>query len=396
MSFWDTEPAKPTFDYDVEKKKFIDNMDYLSSMSVEEQTLYKKWQEWNSDLASSMKKKASLALHYDSLWMPTDIYNKEQTIKEIEDIDPYVEIVDDPKESTRWTEIRKLIHTMSFDANPGRNVKIYVKDRVSGKILGLVSLGSDVTSLGVRDTYIGWTRDNKYKDGRLNHTTIATTIVCTQPLGYNFLGGKLVACMATSPEVRKHWKDKYGQTLIAVGTTSLYGIHSQYNGIPHFKTLGESAGKVATKPDDSVYEVWHHWMKENKAEEYARQTAEKEGVDGPATGVKQKIINMIFKEVGIKASHYQHGFKRGVYFAQMYDNGNEFLRNEITEDQLVMKDKFVEGDEYTMKWWKPKAIRRYTTLFDEGRIKDESLFYIDIIGMSWEDAKAKYLKEVGR
>jgi len=396
MSFWDTEPAKPTFDYDVEKKKFIDNMDYLSSMSVEEQTLYKKWQEWNSDLASSMKKKASLALHYDSLWTPTDIYNKEQTIKEIEDIDPYVEIVDDPKESTRWTEIRKLIHTMSFDANPGRNVKIYVKDRVSGKILGLVSLGSDVTSLGVRDTYIGWTQDNKYKDGRLNHTTIATTIVCTQPLGYNFLGGKLVACMATSPEVRKHWKDKYGQTLIAVGTTSLYGIHSQYNGIPHFKTLGESAGKVATKPDDSVYEVWHHWMKENKAEEYARQTAEKEGVDGPATGVKQKIINMIFKEVGIKASHYQHGFKRGVYFAQMYDNGNEFLRNEITEDQLVMKDKYVEGDEYTMKWWKPKAIRRYTTLFDEGRIKDESLFYIDIIGMSWEDAKAKYLKEVGR
>lgn len=396
MNFWDTEPAKPEFDYNAEKKKFIDNMDYLSGMSVEEQTLYKKWQEWNSDLASSMKKKASLALHYDSLWMPTDIQNKEQTIKEIEDLDPYVEIVDDPKESTRWTEIRKLIHTMSFDANPGRNVKIYVKDRVSGKILGLVSLGSDVTSLGVRDTYIGWTQDNKYKDGRLNHTTIATTIVCTQPLGYNFLGGKLVACMATSPEVRKHWKEKYGQTLIAVGTTSLYGIHSQYNGIPHFKTLGESAGKVATKPDDSVYEVWHHWMKENKAEEYARQTAEKEGVDGPATGVKQKIINMIFKEVGIKASHYQHGFKRGVYFAQMYDNGNEFLRNEITEDQLVMKDKFVQGDEYTMKWWKPKAIKRYEKLHEEGRIKPESLFYIDIIGMSWEDAKAKYLNEVGR
>jgi hypothetical protein len=96
--FWDTEPAKPEFDYDVEKKKFIDNMDYLSTMSVEEQTLYKKWQEWNHDLDTSMKRKASLALHYNSLWMPTDIYNKEQTIKEIEDLDPYVEIVDDPKE----------------------------------------------------------------------------------------------------------------------------------------------------------------------------------------------------------------------------------------------------------------------------------------------------------
>ena len=394
--FWDTEPAKPAFDYDVEKGKFIENMDYLSSMPVEEQTLYKKWQEWNYDLATSMKRKAGLALHYDALWMPKDIQNKEQTIKEIEDLEPYVEIVDDSKESTRWTEIRKLIHTMSFDANPGRNVKIYIKDRVSGKILGMISLASDVTSLGVRDTYIGWTQDNKYKDGKLNHTTIASTIVCTQPLGYNFLGGKLIACMATSEVVRKHWKEKYGQTLIAVGTTSLYGIHSQYNGIPHFKTLGESAGKVATKPDDSVYEPWHHWIKENKSEEYAIQTAEKEGVDGPATGVKQKVINMIFKEVGIKASHYQHGFKRGVYFAQMYENGNEFLRNEITEDQLIMKDKFVDSDKYTMKWWKPKAIKRYEKLHEEGRIKPESLFYLDIIGMSWEDCKEKYLKEVGR
>ena len=49
-----------------------------------------------------------------------------------------------------------------------------------------------------------------------------------------------------------------------------------------------------------------------------------------------------------------------------------------------------------MNWWKPKAIRRYAKLFDEGRIKLEPLFYLDIIGMSWEDAKKKYLKEVGR
>ena len=396
MQFWDTEPAKPVFDYDVEKKKFIENMDYLSSMSVEEQTLYKKWDEWNSDLPTSMKRKAAMAQYIDQLWSPTDITNKDQTIKEIEDLDPYVEIVTDSKESTRWTEIRKLIHTMSFTANPGRNVKMYIKDRVSGKLLGLVSLGSDVTSLGVRDKYIGWTKENKFQDGRLNHTTIASTIVCTQPLGYNFLGGKLVACMCTSPVVRDHWKEKYGQELIAVGTTSLYGIHSQYNGIPHYKTLGESAGKVATKPDDSVYDVWHNWLKENQSDEYARHTTQKDGIAGPVSGVKQRILSMIFKELGIKQTHYMHGFKRGVYFAMMYDNGNEFLRNEIDESELKMKTKFQEGDDYTMRWWKKKAIKRYEKLHDEGRIKPEPLFYLDIIGMSWEEAKKQYLKEVGR
>jgi hypothetical protein len=396
MNFWDTEPAKPIFDYDVEKENFIGNMDYLSSMSVEEQTLYKKWVEYNGDLPSSMKRKAAMAPYIDQLWSPTNIMDKDQTIKEIESLDPYVEIVTDSKESTRWTEIRKLIHTMSFSANPGRNVKLYIKDRVSGKLLGLVSLGSDVTSLGVRDNYIGWSKENKFKDGRLNHTTIASTIVCTQPLGYNFLGGKLVACMCTSPIVRNHWKEKYGQELIAVGTTSLYGIHSQYNGIPHYKTLGESAGKVATKPDDKYYDVWHQWLKEHKSEDYTKTTTQKEGIEGPVSGVKQRILSMIFKELGIKSTHYQHGFKRGVYFAMMYDNGNEFLQNKIDESQLKMKKKFTEGDEYTMKWWKPKAIRRYAKLFDEGRIKPEPLFYLDIIGMTWEKAKETYLKEVGR
>ena len=92
MEFWDTEPAKPEFNYDNEKKKFIDNMDYLQSMTVEEQTLYKKWDEWNSDLSNSMKRKAAMAQYIDQLWAPADIMNKEQTIKEIEELDPYVEV----------------------------------------------------------------------------------------------------------------------------------------------------------------------------------------------------------------------------------------------------------------------------------------------------------------
>ena len=40
------------FDFDTERKKFINNLDFLKSMSVEEQTLYKKWQEFNADVYS--------------------------------------------------------------------------------------------------------------------------------------------------------------------------------------------------------------------------------------------------------------------------------------------------------------------------------------------------------
>ena len=403
MSFWDTEPQKPVFDFESEKAKLKENMDYLMTMSVQEQTLYKKWVELQEP--TMIQAKSQIASYYDLQWKPTDINNKELTIKEIESLDPYVEIVEDPKESTKWAAVRRMIHTMDFTANPGRNVKINVKDRVSGKLLGQISLASDVTAMGVRDNFIGWTKDNKFVDGKLNNTTIASTIVCTQPLGYNFLGGKLIAMMTTTPEVREYWNSKYKNILIAVGTTSLYGIHSQYNGIPLFKTLGESAGKISLKPDDKFYDPWHQWIKENRAQWYKDNISDERArngasmgyeANGPVSGIKQKILGQIFKECGIKATQYHHGFKRGVYMAMMYENGCEYLRNEITEDKLILKDKFKQGTEYINKWWKKHAISRYTKLHDEGRIKPEHLFYIDAIGISWEEMKAKYLSEVGR
>jgi hypothetical protein len=405
MNFWDTEPAKPEFDFETQKRLLIENMDYLSSMSVEEQTLYKKWVELQEP--NMIRDKSQIASMYDIQWAPTDINNLEQTIKEIEELEPYVEILEDTKEAGKWTHIRKMIHTMSFVANPGRNVKINIKNKKNNKLLGQISLASDVTSMAVRDNYIGWTKDDKFKKGKLNHTTIASTIVCTQPLGYNFLGGKLIAMMTTVPEVREFWKEKYGQTLIGVGTTSLYGIHSQYNGIPHFKTLGESAGKISIKPDDKFYDPWHQWLKENRSEWYQEAITNErirngqnmgtgEGASGPVSGIKQKILGQIFKECGIKQSTYHHGFKRGVYLAMMYENGPEFLRDEIGEDELKMKQKFVDGVDYISKWWKKKAINRYTKLHSEGRIKPENLFYIDAIGMSWDKMKETYLKEVGR
>jgi hypothetical protein len=406
MNFWDAEPSKPEFIFEVEKRKLIDNMNYLMSMSVEEQTLYKKWVELQED--SIIRDTSVIASLYDVQWKPTDIFNKELTIKEIEELEPYVEILDDDtKEATKWTYLRKMIHTMSWTPNPGRNVKIYVKDRKSGKLLGLASLASDVTSLGVRDNYIGWNKDDKFKKGKLNYTSIASTIVCTQPLGYNFLGGKLIAMMITVEAVRNFWKQKYGQTLVALGTTSLYGIHSQYNGIPLYKTLGESAGKISIKPDDKFYDPWHQWLKENRAEWYKDAITNErirnganmglgEGASGPVSGIKQKILGKILQECGIKASDYHHGFKRGVYLAMMYENGSQFLRSEINEDDLVLKKKFADGEDYIYKWWKRHAISRYSKLYDDGRIKPEHLYYIDGIATDWDTFKEQRISEVGR
>jgi hypothetical protein len=375
------------FDFEGMKEKLIENLDMLKEMTVEEQTLYKKWQEMNKGGKMSKIKK-TLFDYKKELWTPTNLLDINQTIKEIEELDPYVEKAESGKGVTKWVNVRKLIHTMEWVANPGRNMKFWVKDRVTEKILGQICIGSDVTSIKVRDHYIGWDKKDKFDNHRLNNTCIATTIVSTQPGGYNLIMGKLIAALTTCKTIRDAWEEKYGDKLIAVGTTSLYGVHSMYNGMPHFKTLGETAGQVRLKPDDSVYLPWNQWLKENYPEEHKKAIT--------ATGPKQNIINKVFKHCGIKPSTYDHGFKRGVYFAQLYENGNEFLKSEIPETSLRLKKKFEEDIEYTCKWWKPKAIRRYENQWNQGKIKEEQLFYWDIIDMSWDLTKKNYLKEVGR
>jgi hypothetical protein len=168
-----------------------------------------------------------------------------------------------------------------------------------------------------------------------------------------------------------------------------------YNGIPQWKTLGETKGKISLKPDDKFYDVWHHWLKENKFEEYDKKVGQPKGAL-PVTGIKQKIIQMIYQELGIKRAKYEHGFKRGAYFANVYQNGKEFLRSEINEDELIIRNMFDRDIEYIDSWWKRKAVNRYTKLLEQNKIRPEKLFYSGMINISWEEAKEKYLGDIGR
>ena len=85
---------------------------------------------------------------------------------------------------------------------------------------------------------------------------------------------------------------------------------------------------------------------------------------------------MIYKILGINGSDYKNEFNRGVYFSSFYENTNEFLTDKIKEKDLVLKDKF-KSDEWFLNWWKEKAIRRYTKLFKEGRIQENTPLWYD-------------------
>ncbi len=383
-----------TFNYQLEKKRLINNLEFLKSMDVEEGTLYKKWNEnlqYKNRYDSSINTKSKI-------WHPSDIYNKAKTIREIEELKPELRVAELEHELEDWLNLRLFVSSAPFQINPGRLIKYLLVDKNTDKYLGIISIGSDVTVIATRDKLIGWNKKNKFEEGKLNSTAIGTTIVPTQPFGYNFLGGKLTASMLCTKKVRNDWKRLYNNTLVGITTTSLYGHGSMYNGIPFWKSLGESTGKIYLLPDDEYYDIWHKWVKENLPDEYKRLVIRdvSDTTKGPVTGVKQKIFSIIMKEIGLKAANYVHGYKRGVYFSPFYENYKEFLTSQIDETQLKLKERLKEDVDGILEWWKSKAINRYSKLYNEGNIKDEVLYYNKMPYMDWQEVRNLFLKDVGR
>lgn len=383
------------FDIEEERNKLITSLNKLKSMSVEEFTFYKKWEELQQFRDSSIFTDADAIER--RIWRIQDVNDEELTIKQIENLEPEVIFVkeNDTKYYNVWNTLRYFCHTMEYNQNPGRFLRFLVLDKKTRKYLGAMSVASDVIVITDRDNYIGWTSDNRLKDKKLAHSAIGSCIMPTQPFGFNFLGGKLMACLVTSKVIRDMWEELYDQKLVGMTTTSLYGSYSMYNNIPWWHKCGSSSGKILIKPDQSCYETWHQWIKDNKKEKYLKAMTQKEGVSGPVTGAKLKVLSMIMDACEIKQKDYVHGYERGVYYSPFYKNTKEFLQNKITEKDLQMHPR-IQGDvQSIMEWWRPKAINRFRKLFSENNVKDTVLFYLPMCKMKYEEAKAKYFADVG-
>ena len=114
---------------------------------------------------------------------------------------------------------------------PGKALKLAVKEKNTGKFVGFMRFGSPVINCKPRNELLG----NVPELTSFNKTTImGFVIVPTQPFGFNYLGGKLLAALCCSHEVREMLNKKYDMNLVMFETTSLYGNSksaSQYDGM---------------------------------------------------------------------------------------------------------------------------------------------------------------------
>ena len=412
------------------KEKLIVDLSYVSQMDVKEYTLYQKWCEIHEKyptvknltvfgdeevfLEDATQRKYIDAVK-ENIWVP-------ESAEDYLNLQPLLEYTDDSGSVTtksvdgtnvqldkkrskelpeQWNTARNFISTMKNNSNIGRNLNFMVKDGKTNKYLGVVCISSDFLDLTPRDNVIGWPRDLKTTGGMINHTAIGSTIVPFQPLGYNYVGGKLLALLCLSDEVQKLWKKQYGDTLVGVTTTSLYGKTklnglSQYDNLDHWQKMGFTSGSVSFEPSRETRYMVRSWLKKYHTRKYFEWYVAKKSSGQPyKRDHKNRSLNFTYSKFGIPKEMIRSEHARGIYFSPLYNNTYEFLRGEIKEDQLVKS--FDTSYESLVSIWKEKHAKgRIKQLTKKNTVSYESLFYDDLIYLDWEETKVKYLGQVGR
>ena len=98
----------------------------------------------------------------------------------------------------------------------------------------------------------------------------------------------------------------------------------------------------------------------------------------------------------MKRSDYVSGMQRGIYFCSFYDNTREFLCGKIKKSSLKLRQDFVYYNNLISEWCKPKAEKRFNKLKFDNKLISELHFWDKLFGLTYNQAKEKYLGEVGR
>jgi hypothetical protein len=268
---------------------------------------------------------------------------------------------------------------------PGKSIKWVVYEKNTGQIAGFIRLGSPTINSKPRNMFLGKPLDTMNKEvmKRFNDSTImGFIIVPTQPFGFNYLGGKLLASICCSHLTKDALDKKYGGPFCMFETTSLYGTtksSSQYDGMkPFLRHKGETVSDFAPLINDDNFHRLNDWFKEKNGEPLIDPSASSRKLK-----TQQKMISIIKASLkGVDDNAYNKFTKtytdakglteqKRAYMSDYgYENVKEYMNMET--DVLRKKDNF---DRYSfdgvVDWWRKKAVNRFETLKSDGRLRTE-------------------------
>jgi len=283
--------------------------------------------------------------------------------------------------ASEWETLLSITSSHINVAPVGRNIKLAVKEKNTGKYLGFIRLGSPVINCKPRNALLGQVFTQKPEWGkRFNEASMmGFVIVPAQPFGFNYLGGKLLAAVCTSHQVREIVNKKYNMNLCLFETTSLYGSSkssSQYDGMkPLIRHQGETESDFLPMMHGKPYSDLRDFV-ESKVGKLVD-----DDISSKKLKISMKIISLV--KAALKGEPEGSTFlatiekAKGLTEQKRYYTSNYGFANYI--DYINCKtDVLVKGDNYSkhelenvIEWWRSKAINRYETLKSEGRLRTE-------------------------
>ena len=245
----------------------------------------------------------------------------------------------------------------------GRRIRFLVRDASNGKLIGIIGLGDPVFSLRARDSWIGWTAQQKSE--RLRHVLDAFVLGAVPPYS-SLLGGKLVAMLATSEEVRSAFERKYSgkrgliaetegdSRIAAITTTSALGRSSMYNRLRLGKRLlmepvGFTVGSGEFHFTNGMYSELHEF-----ASRFSQPT-DKNPKWGGGFRNRREVVRKALSRMGLSSSYRNHGVERQVYVAPLAKNSREFLRSEDDTISLYSQDRGSLFEYFKERWLLKRA-----------------------------------------
>ena len=285
--------------------------------------------------------------------------------------------------SDRWQLYLDIISSHNNLSSPGRNIKLAVLEKKTNKWVGFIRIGSPTIMMKPRNELLGCVITNETATTKSfnNAAAMGFVIVPAQPFGYNYLGGKLLAAICCSHEVREMINAKYGMNMCLFETTSLYGTSkaiSQYDGMkPYLRFKGVT---------ESDFLPMMHGKPYDDLKDYVEKINGGSFVPEDASSRKLKISSTIVAMTKSALKPHKEDYDRFMatitkakalteqkrYYVSDYGIAN------FKDIVLGKTDKIVKNENFDKhhlanitEWWKNKASNRFISLKNENRVRTE-------------------------
>jgi len=248
------------------------------------------------------------------------------------------------------------------EAIPGRTHKWIVMETNTDKVIGVVRFGSPTINSKPRNNYF---KEIPSLADINAHFVMGFNIVPTQPFGFNYLGGKLLALLACSKELKQQFDEKYGTDLKYFETTSLYGTTkgvSMYDGLkPFLRHIGDTESNFLPLFHDDEFRDFFWWFNERNGGERLI-SADK---SSKKLKIQVKMISIIRRSLSGKTKEDPPHPKLAEF-----DTAIKHAKS-LTEKKRYYFGKFEHSMNDAITWWKKKATKRYEKLQSQNRVRTQ-------------------------